>query len=826
MHDRTIRRILAAALASAAMTGTAFPAAAAQAQDRARHGFDIPAQDVAAALEAFGRQSGKAVMFNRDRLTGARSRAVRGNYPADQALSRLLAGTGLTFRAASANAYVVETPGPREIAEEHEGLPADIVVTAQKRREALKEVPLSVTALRGEDLARRQQRSFADYASSVPGLSLESQGPGVTRVTLRGLNAGGVGSTVAIYVDESPFGSSTALLNGGSLAGDIDTWDLQRVEVLSGPQGTLYGANAQGGLIKFVANTPDTSGFEGAAELAWEAIKGGDSGLAVRGMVNLPLGDSVAVRVSGFEQKLPGFIDNTLLGNRDINGGRKFGGRAAILLKPTETLSVTLTAMGQQTRYGGTYVIDTDPVTLEPGHGDLVQQRYLRENMRFRYQNYNGTANWDLGAVTLISTTSYGILDARQPIDFSSIYALEPITYREYLTDYLFGEPLALGLLQNINLKKFTQEVRLASAASDRLEWQVGGYYTHEKAYLNQLFTGYILGTQTPSPNLPLLQTLTLSSTYSEYAGFANATLKLSPAFDVRVGGRYSDNRQEALEVGDGYFFGGNPISFTAKSVGKVFTYSVAPRWTVNRDLMVYARVASGFRPGGPNILPPMADPAVPRQYDADTTTNYELGVRSTLFGGRLSLDLTAFLVDWDHIQLLQIVQNTGVNANGGKARSQGIEWNIAAVPVKGLTFKFVGAYTDAKLTTSSTASIEAVAGSRLPFVSKWSQSVDAEYSFPVFSSYSAYIGGRWSYVGDRYSGFDLGGQKLIPHYDTIDLRLGLQGKRYSGGLYIKNAGNSRGLTSYGSGVIAPDQLGSASIVQPRTIGLSLSGRF
>jgi len=826
MHDKTIRHILAAAMASAAVTTMMVPVTSAHAQDRARRGFNIPAQDVAAALEEFGRQSGKAVMFNRDRLTGARSKTVRGSYPADQALGRLLEGTGLSFRAANANAYVVETPAPREVSEEREGLPADIVITAQKRREVLKEVPLSVTALRGEELAQRQQHSFADYASSVPGLSLEGQGPGVTRVTLRGLNAGGVGSTVAIYVDESPFGSSTALLNGGSLAGDIDTWDLQRVEVLSGPQGTLYGANAQGGLIKFVGNTPDTSAAEGAAELAWETIKSGESGLAMRGMVNLPLSDSVAVRVSGYEQKMPGFIDNTLLGNRDVNGGRKFGGRAAILLKPTEDLSITLTAMGQQTKYGGTYVIDTDPVTLEPGHGDLVQQRYLRENMRFRYQNYNATANWDLGAVSLVSTTSYGVLDARQPIDFSSIYALEPITYREYLTDYLFGEPLALGLLQNINLKKVTQEVRLSSAESDRLEWQVGGYYTHEKAYLNQLFTGYILGTQTPSPNLPLLQTLTLSSTYSEYAGFANVTLKLSPAFDVRVGGRYSDNRQNALQEGDGYFFGGTPISFTARSVGKVFTYSVAPRWKISRDLMVYARVASGFRPGGPNILPPMVDPAVPRQYDADTTTNYEMGVRSTLLDGRLSLDLTAFLVDWDHIQLLQVVQNTGVNANGGKARSQGIEWNITAVPVKGLTLKFVGAYTDAKLTTSSPSSIEAVAGSRLPFVSKWGQSVDAEYSLPVFSDYNAYIGGRWSYVGDRYSGFDLAGQKLIPHYDTIDLRLGLQGKRYSAGLYVKNLGNSRGLTSYGSGVIAPDRLGSASIVQPRTIGISLSGRF
>src|ERR1700730_16758662 len=209
-----------------------------------------------------------------------------------------------------------------------------IVVTAEKREEALKDVPMSITALGGGALDNLQYRSFSDYAAMVPALSLVSGQPGLTILTLRGQNAGGVGSTVAVYLDESPFGSSSALLNGSILSGDFDTWDLQRIEVLRGPQGTLYGANSEGGLLKFVTAPPVLGTLSGAAEVTGESVDHGGKGGDVRAVVNLPLGDKVALRIGGFTQDVPGYIQDPSRGKKGVNDGHKYGGRVSLLVAP------------------------------------------------------------------------------------------------------------------------------------------------------------------------------------------------------------------------------------------------------------------------------------------------------------------------------------------------------------------------------------------------------------------------------------------------------------------------------------------------------------
>ena len=206
-----------------------------------------------------------------------------------------------------------------------------IVVTAEKKEEKLKDVPMSITALGGGALDNLQYRSFSDYAAMVPGLSLVSSQPGYTNLSLRGQNAGGVGSTVAVYLDESPFGSSSALLNGSILSGDFDTWDLQRIEVLRGPQGTLYGANSEGGLLKFVTTAPVLGSFSGAAEVTGETVAQGGTGGDYRAMLNLPLGDKMALRISGFDQDVAGFISDPTRNKVDENDGHKYEiGRAHV----------------------------------------------------------------------------------------------------------------------------------------------------------------------------------------------------------------------------------------------------------------------------------------------------------------------------------------------------------------------------------------------------------------------------------------------------------------------------------------------------------------
>jgi iron complex outermembrane recepter protein len=697
-----------------------------------------------------------------------------------------------------------------------------VLVTAQKREESLQDVPMGVSALGGSMLDDLQARDFSDYAALVPGLSLNTAQQGETRLTLRGQNAGGVGSTVAVYVDESPFGSSTALVNGAVNTGDFDTWDMQRIEVLRGPQGTLYGANSEGGLLKFVTNAPELNKFSVAGEGGAEDVQHGGNGGDGRAMVNLPFGDNVALRMSGFFDDMPGYIRDPASGQNDVNDGRKYGGRASLLIAATDTLSIRLTAESQTSNYDGTNLVDINPVTLKPLYGDLSQERVVPEPSHFQYENYNGTVDWNLGAVKVLSTTSYGILTANTVTDGTPIYG--------GLAAGLFGGT-GSPLVGDTQLKKFTQEVRLSSADKDQFEWQVGGYYTHESGALEQSLnavnaaSGQILG--------QLIQPV-VDSIYKEGAAFLDLTYHFNSQFDITAGGRWSSNSQTAVQstlynptLAELLDVSPNPQVVNGDSSEHVWTYSVAPSWHIDKNDMVYARVATGYRPGGPNVLPPTAPDTVQREYGSDKTTNVEVGLRSNLDDGRLSLDIALFHVDWKNIQLLEEVAGFGINANGGTARSQGVEWTFAFIPVDGLTLQWTGAYTDAYL-TSDAPDLNAVAGNRLPYAPKWGTGVDAEYKQTLFGDLSGFVGLTYSYVGAREADFASSsatpaGQVVLPSYNTYGARLGLEKGNYRLTFYGKNLSDSRGFTDYSSSG-AP--YSTVAVTQPLTLGVTLSAKF
>jgi iron complex outermembrane recepter protein len=702
-----------------------------------------------------------------------------------------------------------------------------IIVTAEKRAEPLKDVPMSITALSAATLDDLQARDFQDYAALVPGLSLQTSQPGLTRLTLRGQNAGGVGSTVAVYLDESPFGSSSALLNGSIITGDFDTWDLARIEVLRGPQGTLYGANSEGGLLKFVTNAPVLGSFSGAAEMTGESVDHGGNGGELSAMVNLPLGDKVALRISGYDQDAPGYVDNVLLGKNDVNEGHKWGGRASLLAAPTDDFSIRLTASSQQSDYESTNVVDIDPVTFQPVHGDLTQARNFAEPSNFKYENYNALINWNTGPVNIVSTTSYSVLDTDQFSDYTNQLTAPDsgVTYGDVLSAIL-APNTGLSLDSATTLKKVTQEIRLSSTGKQALEWTVGGYYTHETADLlqNLLAVQVPGGAATPFPPAEIVG---LASVYKESAGFANLTYHFNSQFDLQAGARYSSNEQSVTESLSGFLVG-PPQSFSTPSSGSVVTWSVAPSWHIDQDTMLYARIATGYRPGGPNALPPIAPPDVPREYGADKTINYEAGIRSTQLDGLLSIDFAAFYVNWTNIQLLEQVDGTGIDGNGGKAKSQGVEWTFKYIPVHGLAFTWTGAYTDARLTTPAPA-VHGNTGDELPYAPKWGTAVDGEYSWPLSAEYKGFVGATWTYVGARSTDFgsDVTGltQVSLPSYNTIAARAGIENNRYSVSLYGKNLTNSRGITSYFSSG-APGLAGEATVIQPLTIGVTLSVKF
>ncbi|MGI9169539.1 MAG: TonB-dependent receptor plug domain-containing protein [Caulobacteraceae bacterium] len=426
--------------------------AAAYAQAQAHVRFAISAQDLGTALTELARQGGREIYFQADLTRGKRSGPLEGELTVEQALRRLLSGSGLTWRIDSRGSIVVEGDPPASPsvgrADRNGGVDAadltEVIVTAQKRSELLADVPESVTVLSAETLERLQAYNFQDYLSRVPGLSLDSNTAGVSRLTLRGINTGGVGSTVAIYVDEVPFGSSSGLANGELLAGDFDTFDVSRIEVLRGPQGTLYGASSLGGLLKFVTNPPSTKGFEARMQAGVDNITGGGLGYSASGVVNAPLSDILAIRASGFYRFDTEFIDS--IGNNpiasltdpNINDAKVYGGRVSGLFAPRDKFSVRLTALLQNIHSGAPNNYEGDPVTLAPLYGGLVQSQYQSEFTDIAYRLYSGTVNWDLGPVNLLSSTSYGALDQKFHVDLA--VAAAP------LATFFFGDPVTRPL--------------------------------------------------------------------------------------------------------------------------------------------------------------------------------------------------------------------------------------------------------------------------------------------------------------------------------------------------------------------------------------------
>ena len=379
-----------------------------------------------------------------------------------------------------------------------------VVVTAEKRSEELKNVPISMSVVGENELNNLNIRSFEDLMGQVPGLSVSEADPTHPVLILRGINAGGDGSTVGTYLDETPYGSSNALANGTDTAPNLDTFDMQRVEVLRGPQGTLYGAGAEGGLIKFVSNAPDPAGFDDAFEVGVLDMDHGGVGNSMRAMVNIALTDDLAVRVVGFDVRMPGYINDPALGLKHVNDTTNSGGRASLLYKPTEKISIRFNVLQQQLDDGNDAVEDVVVTNgkISPLFGSYDQNRTALSPNGVRYYLYNGTVNWDLDFATLTSSTSYTAL-----------------------RDYTFNDDTAVlgadvqGFLRQ---GKFIQELRLASdPGQGPLDWLAGFYFANEHDGLHQDVVATFHGTS--------FESLDLDSKYIEATSFANATYHISP---------------------------------------------------------------------------------------------------------------------------------------------------------------------------------------------------------------------------------------------------------------------------------------------------------
>ena len=717
-----------------------------------------------------------------------------------------------------------------------------IVVTAQKRTQLLVDVPQSISVVSGETLELQQATNFQDFLNLVPGLQLDQSTPGAGRLILRGLNTGGVASAVAVYVDETPFGSSSALVNGGVLAGDFDTFDIARIEVLRGPQGTLYGASSLGGVLKFVTNDPNPTRVEGRVRGSVETTDGGEMSYHGNAMVNLPLGETLAFRVSGFYNKNGGFIDSVGTSGvsfttpvtsdvaQNINGVESYGGRASLLFKPSDVFDIRLTAHFQNIRADAPSLVESDPNTLKTLYGRPTQSRFAESFTNIDYRVYNGLLNYDFGGATLTSSSSYST--QKQTFRDDATFNLSG------LVRFFLGAPANDFFLdQNTNNRRFTQELRLTSAKSDTFEWLIGGYYNDETGLIAQNFVAVTPGTTTPLTFPFQLGQVNLRSEYKEYAGFANVTFHLGDRFDIDFGGRYSHNTQVASQTAAGVLAGNVPINSNLRSSDNVFTYTVAPKFKINNRMSLYARVAKGYRPGGPNVIAPNAPAGTPASFDPDTVVSYEVGFKGETADRTFSLDMSVYHIDWKNIQLLTVINGFGVNINGSSASSDGAEFTATFRPARGFVTSINGAYTNARLDNDAPALVGGRKGDRLPFTPPYSVSINTDYNWELGGGTKAFIGGSLRFLSEQTADFDgsfrtaNGRQRKVPSYEVVDLRAGLDFGSFGIEAYVRNVTNSDGKTSVGSVAasglpVSPNGALETGVIRPRTFGLSLSAEF
>ncbi len=722
----------------------------------------------------------------------------------------------------------------------NEGGIESIIVTANKRRERQRDVANSVTAISGQELDRKQEVRLQDLVSQVPGLSLEAEDKTAVRVVLRGLNAGSVGTTAGSVLDDVPLNPAGAQNNAAINTPNLDTYDLQRIEVLRGPQSTLYGATAEGGLVKYVTNIPDVTRYSGAVETGVDGSTVGSVGGSTKGFINVPFWDGkAAVRLSAWNEWFPGYIDNPDTGKSDTNTSQQYGWRASVLVQPIPDLTVRLTAERQTLLsdngdvvqvVGAALTPETPPSNQLDTVDGLRNATVLPNTSQNESAVYYANVDYDLHWASLTSITSFTYNNFKNVFDVTNTNVAAGLPYGDYIGENFYGAPSVIDERQNSNTDKFNQELRLSSQPGTilfghPLDWLGGAFYTHESsAFLQFLDARDAL--QTSRVLSPATGGLSLFGQLSEWAVFGQVDYHLLPTFDVALGGRFEGTAQHSqTSQFCCILYGPGSTQSPLTSNDHDALYSVAPRWHVSDNTLIYGRIATGYRPGGPNVS--VAGITNIPSYGPDKTVNYEVGLRQDLFNKTVAIDITGYYIDWRNVQVLSVVNTSAgpftLNGNAGSAVSKGVEWTINWVPLHGLTLSAVGDYTDSRLTADALG-LGGSEGDFLPYVPNISASVTAEYRWRVFRDYNAYVSGTWSFTGERYTDFSptptvTESHVLLPSYNTGAIRAGLENKRYSLEGFITNLGDERGLTFYGNSGGA-GQTGQAAFIQPRTIGL------
>jgi len=686
----------------------------------------------------------------------------------------------------------------------------EVVVTAQKREANIEDVPFSVSATSQQQIINSGAQNLIDLARNIASFSVADLGPGQSQMAIRGISSGqvirdqpGVKEQVGVYLDESPI--SVALFTP-----DLELFDLDRFEVLRGPQGTLFGAGSEAGTVRYITHQPDLGRFEAFTDASYENVEYGDRGGMVRGAFNVPLGDTAAARLVLYYLHLPGFIDAIQPGGeakQDVNDGDRVGARLSFLWKPNDSLSITPRVVYQELTTNGYPRVDLYNILANPYTavapitiGNLQQYTQQREGLLDQFLLTDLDVAWNFGPATLTSITSYTHRDVRVLRDATQLTG--SVTFDALGIPDQASVRLSSPLYDRTGLNVLSQEVRLASNGTQNIDWLIGGFFQHvDRHYGQNLPTpGYdaLVGAPsqafgTPTADTPFYSDLSYS--LKQYAAFGEATWHVTNQWAITAGLRYykfTEDKNLLFGGAFGFVPQGIPGQTCTTGTGPPTTNpcvpqstpastdssGTSPRFIVSYkptdDAQLYAQAARGFRLGGINdpinlTLCTGNDVAIfghQASWKDEKTWDYELGAKTQWLDKRVTFNLDVFYSD---IKDLQATTTAGscssrIVFNVPTARSAGVEMELFARPNINWDFGVTASYIDAKLTSSVTSTptpgttvvVGGLAdGNRLPTAPKTQAAAYLGYTLPVSNQRDFFANFTVQYVGSSFSQFE-----------------------------------------------------------------------
>ncbi|HET9793177.1 MAG TPA: TonB-dependent receptor [Thermoanaerobaculia bacterium] len=673
-----------------------------------------------------------------------------------------------------------------------------VTVTAMKREETVFTTPVSVAAPTEQDLRDRGAQSIEDVAINVPNFSVQNLGPGQSTVAIRGISSGqiardqpGVKEEVGSYLDESVISMSL-------FTPDMDLFDMNRVEVLRGPQGTLFGAGSLGGTVRYISNQPILGLSSVFGEVGGETVYTGGMGGDFKVGFNAPVSSKAALRVTSYYDRLPGWIDAVQpFGSqhpgefglkKDVNSGDRTGLRAALALVPIDNLTITPRFVYQKVGADGWNRVDEFNILANPYTttrpavtlGGEKQFTQIDEPYTDKFQLGDLDVKYDFGPAQLTSVTSFTSRDVLVVRDAGALTSS--------ITGGSIGLPesvytLNAPLNDRTTAHAWTQELRLSGGTDkDRLQWVVGGFYADSKRHYGQhlVVSGFEDLTSALGINIPTqgvyapkdnLFWSDLNYDLKQYAFFGEGTFAITNKFSVTAGLRYYHFKEDKGQIFDG-IFGSNSDGTPQIQPGTAKADGVAPRfiasYKVNDNLTFNAQAARGFRLGGVNdplnvnlcTAQDLVTFSGRDTWKDETAWNYEIGAKSRFMGGKGSLNASVYYED---VKDLQVTVTAGSCSsrlifNVPKSRSVGGELELSLAPTDHFDFSISGGYNDSQVRSTISGTEELVAstgirsGNRLPSVPKFQAAVSATYTQPICPTYDGYLNGTYQHIGSRYT--------------------------------------------------------------------------